>query len=40
MTMQGGKPRKWSKPELRRLGKIKDVANAQGAGAQGAGAKT
>ena len=30
----------WAKPRLRRLGEIKDVAAAQGAGAQGAGAKT
>jgi hypothetical protein len=30
----------WTKPELTRLGQLADVANAQGAGAQGAGAKT
>jgi hypothetical protein len=30
----------WSKPQLERLGKLADVANAQGAGPQGAGAKT
>lgn len=34
------KPRYWNKPEIRRLGKISDVAGAQGAGAQGAGTKT
>jgi hypothetical protein len=33
-------PKKWTKPEIRRLGEIKDVAGAQGAGPQGAGAKT
>jgi hypothetical protein len=32
--------RRWSKPELRRLGTIKDVSGAQGAGAQSAGVKT
>lgn len=32
--------KKWSKPKLERLGEIKDVANAQGAGTQGGGAKT
>lgn len=30
----------WTKPELNRLGKLADVANAQGAGPQGSGAKT
>lgn len=30
----------WTKPQLERLGKIADVANAQGAGPQGGGAKT
>lgn len=40
MTKEGGKPRTWSKPRLKRLGEIRDVANAQGAGPQGAGAKT
>ena len=33
-------PKTWTKPEIRRLGEIKDVAGAQGAGAQAAGAKT
>jgi hypothetical protein len=32
--------KQWTKPEIRRLGKIKDVAGAQGAGSQAAGAKT
>ena len=30
----------WFKPKLERLGTIADVANAQGAGPQGNGAKT
>lgn len=30
----------WTKPRLERLGKIADVANAQGAGPQGNSAKT
>jgi hypothetical protein len=30
----------WTKPQLKRLGTIKDVAGAQGAGAQGNAAKT
>lgn len=34
------KLRDWTKPEVRRLGDIKDIAGAQGAGAQGAGTKT
>ena len=33
-------PRMWAKPEIKRLGEIKDVANAQGAGSQAAGVKT
>jgi hypothetical protein len=32
--------RAWRKPEIRRLGEIRDVAGAEGAGAQGNGAKT
>jgi hypothetical protein len=32
--------KQWTKPGLKRLGEIKDVANAQGAGTQAAGAKT
>jgi len=40
MTQKATTQRKWTKPELRRLGEIKDVANAQGAGSQAAGAKT
>lgn len=30
----------WIKPQLHRLGEIRDVANSQGAGPQSAGAKT
>ncbi len=30
----------WTKPEIRRLGTIKDVAGAQTPGPQGAGAKS
>ena len=30
----------WTKPQIKRLGEIRDVASAQGAGPQGAGAKT
>jgi hypothetical protein len=40
MTKKAVKGLKWSKPDIRRLGQIKDVAGAQGAGAQAAGAKT
>jgi hypothetical protein len=39
--MTGKTPTKrWSKPELKRLGEIKDIAGAQGAGAQAAATKT
>lgn len=34
------KVRAWTKPELKRLGEIKDVANAQGNGDQAATTKT
>ncbi|MGH8525321.1 MAG: hypothetical protein ACREXY_14290 [Gammaproteobacteria bacterium] len=34
------KPKVWTKPELKRLGEIKDVAGDQTAGPQGSGAKT
>ncbi|MGZ2411606.1 hypothetical protein ACUXST_001003 [Sphingomonas sp. F9_3S_D5_B_2] len=40
MTKETVTLKEWTKPELRRLGEIKDVAAAQGAGAQGGGAKT
>lgn len=30
----------WTKPTIRQLGKIKDVAGAQGAGGQAGGLKT
>lgn len=39
MTIKASK-KAWTKPSVRRLGKISDVAGAQGAGTQGAGAKT
>lgn len=34
------KPKVWTKPQVKRLGVIKDVAAQQGAGAQGGGTKT
>ncbi len=34
------KRRTWIKPEIERLGEIKDVSGAQGAGGQAAGVKT
>ena len=34
------KVKAWRKPEIKRLGEIKDVAGAQGAGGQAAGTKT
>lgn len=34
------KPNEWTEPAIRRLGKIKHIAGAQGVGSQGAGAKT
>jgi hypothetical protein len=37
---QDSNAKTWIKPELVRLGTIADVANNQGAGPQGAGAKT
>ena len=40
MEKEAVKARKWSKPEVRRLGQIKDVAGALGAGAQAGGFKT
>lgn len=40
MKRKAVQPKEWARPELRRLGTIKDVAGAQGAGTQGAGAKT
>jgi len=38
--MTNSKPKTWTKPQIKRLGRIKEVAGAQGAGPQGAGAKT
>ena len=40
MTKLTKKPTSWMKPTVKRLGKIADVAGAQGAGAQAAGLKT
>lgn len=40
MKKIGVEQRIWIKPEIRRLGAIKDVAGAQGAGTQGGGTKT
>lgn len=40
MATRNAKPNAWTKPHFKRLGKMKDVKGAQGAGAQAAGAKT
>lgn len=40
MTSLAVRPREWTKPKFQRLGEIKDIAGAQGAGAQAAGVKT
>lgn len=40
MTKVATSSRVWTKPEFKRLGEIKDVANGQGAGPQAAGVKT
>ena len=40
MKIDAVRQRVWTKPEIRRLGAIRDVAGNQGAGTQGAGAKT
>ena len=40
MTRETTTRRVWTKPHFKRLGEIKDVAGAQGAGAQAAGTKT
>ena len=40
MSSATTRPKGWTKPEIKRLGEIKDVAGAQGAGAQGGGTKT
>lgn len=40
MKQTTAKPSNWTKPEIRLLGKLRDVAGAQGAGPQGNGAKT
>ncbi len=40
MTKTSAPTKTWTKPVLTQLGTISDVANAQGAGPQGAGAKT
>ena len=40
MKKRTDKPKEWAKPEIRRLGRIEDVAGAQGAGAQAGTTKT
>ena len=40
MATKTAKAKSWTKPELKRLGEMKDVKGAQGAGAQAAGVKT
>jgi hypothetical protein len=40
MTNEITKRREWTKPEIKRLGEVKNVAGAQGAGAQAGGFKT
>lgn len=40
MITETAKPKVWTRPQIKRLGEIKDVAGAQGAGAQAAGVKT
>jgi len=40
MATKTAKAKSWTKPELKRLGEMKDVKGAQGAGAQAAGLKT
>ena len=40
MKQDASRSKAWKKPELQRLGKIKDVAGTQGAGSQAAGVKT
>jgi hypothetical protein len=38
MSKGKAKPKVWTKPEVRRLGQLKDIAGAAGVGTQGAGA--
>lgn len=40
MRNETNKQKGWTKPKVIGLGRIEDVAGAQGAGAQGAGTKT
>ena len=40
VTNDPARGKQWTKPRIKRLGKIKDVAGAQGVGAQAAGFKT
>ena len=35
MPKKAEKPKKWTKPEIRRIGQIKDVAGPNGFGTQG-----
>ena len=37
MSKGKAKPKIWTKPEVRRLGELKDVAGAAGTGTQGTG---
>jgi hypothetical protein len=40
MTKDPTSRKVWTKPQIKRLGEIKEVAGAQGAGVQAAGLKT
>jgi hypothetical protein len=40
VSNEAEKPKKWTKPEIRRLGRIKDVAGPGPVGPQGASAKS
>jgi len=40
MTPDTPRLKVWTKPTIKRLGEIKDIAGAQGVGAQAAGVKT
>jgi len=40
MRTKINRPKEWTKPQIRHLGRIVDIAGAQGVGAQAAGVKT
>lgn len=40
MKEEATRPKAWTKPEIRRLGEIKDVAGNPGTGPQGSSTKT